>query len=82
MNFNQISLLGAILSELDRQQPGTMISQPQMNALIGAADLVILAMRDARPYQIAAQVADICTIYQEVTSCPAITASIGIITPD
>ncbi|MCO5763787.1 MAG: hypothetical protein NHG36_20175 [Chromatiaceae bacterium] len=61
-HFNQISLIAAIMRELDRQQPGAVISQAQMNAIIGAADLVLLAMRDASSYQIATQVAAICTL--------------------
>jgi hypothetical protein len=46
---SQMSLITAILTELDRQEPGTLISQAQMNAIILAADQVVLAMRKVRP---------------------------------
>lgn len=40
-----MSLITAILSELDRQQPGVYISERQMNMLIYAADYVVMACR-------------------------------------
>ena len=41
----QIHLIAAILRELDAQEPGATISQAQMNAIIGAADQIVAAMR-------------------------------------
>lgn len=42
---SQVSLITAILRELEAQEPGTLISQAQMNAIIGAADQIVEAMR-------------------------------------
>ena len=42
---SQVSLITAILRELEAQEPGATVSQSQMNAIIGAADQIAAAMR-------------------------------------
>lgn len=42
--INQVRVITAILRELDAQEPGTYVSQAQMNAIIQAADLIVRAM--------------------------------------
>lgn len=39
--WSQSSLICAILAELDRQNPGALISQRAMNTIIQAADLIV-----------------------------------------
>lgn len=43
--LSQTSLVCAILSELDRQNPGVLINQAGANAIIQAADDIVTAAR-------------------------------------
>ena len=43
--LSQPQLVCAILSELDRQNPGVLINQAAMNAIIQAADEIVAAAR-------------------------------------
>lgn len=43
--LSQTSLVCAILGELDRQNPGVLINQAAMNAIIQAADEIVAAAR-------------------------------------
>lgn len=47
----QRGLITAILRELDAQEPGARITQAQMDAIIRAADWIVLAMKSPNAAQ-------------------------------
>ena len=47
--LSQLSLITAILRELDAQEPGCVVTQLQMNTIIEAVDRIKLAMMRRSP---------------------------------
>lgn len=48
-HLSQLSLITAILRELDAQEPGCVVTQAQMNAIIQAADWIRAMMMHLQP---------------------------------
>lgn len=49
MKAAQIPIIAAIAHELDRQQPGIVVDDYQMNTIIAAANIIVAAMGYQHP---------------------------------